>query len=124
MRGWRRIWGLTYGEAAWLAAAVCLLAYELWVVLLRPEGYDVLTRAYRANAPRWSVLPVALGVLMGHLHGPVLEAPRWAPAIFVVLVAGALARDLWAQDSLPPVGMMGLFLVSFMVGASCWVGRP
>lgn len=121
---WKRIAGLTYGEAAGLLAIAGLLLYELIVVTFRPEGWDVLTRAWRANAARWTVLPVAVGVLMGHLNGPVLAVPRWAPVIFIAVVAAALARDLIIVDPVPSIAVFGIFLLSVAIGAASWVGYP
>lgn len=121
---WKRWLGLTYGEAFWLGAAAALLVYELVVVLLRPEGLDVLTRAYRASAPRWTVWPVGVGILMGHLHGPTISPPRWTVAIFILLAGAALGRDLVVKEPISPMAIFGIFLVSVAIGASTWAGRP
>jgi len=122
--GWRRLWGLTYGEACWLGLVSALLAYELVVILFKPEGLDVLTRAYRANVQRWTVWPVALGILCGHLNGPVLDAPRWSVVAFILMVTAALARDVLVRTPIPGIATFGIFMVSVVVGASCWGGRP
>ena len=120
---WRdhRIFGLTYGEATWLAIGVVALAYELWAVATR-DG-DVLTRAMRANLPRWSSIVVGLGVLFGHLTGNTWPAPRgiWA-APFAVL-ALALARDAFIGGRIPVAAVMPLFFLGYGLGC-LWVGRP
>jgi hypothetical protein len=122
---WRtsRILGLTYGEATWLVAGVFLLAYELWAVATR-DG-DVLTRAWRANALRWIVLPIGSGILMGHLNGPsVPYFARWSPALFAVLVAAALGYGIWIRTPVPDAYRPALFGLGFVVGVICWSGRP
>ena len=122
---WRRIWGLTYGEAAWLLAGALLLTYELWALATR-DG-DVLTRAYRANSLRWWVWPFGWGVLTGHLHGPPFPGAfgRWSPVLFAGLLALVLARDLHSKAPSDTVaGPLGLLVLGFVVGAMSWVGRP
>jgi hypothetical protein len=122
---WRqnRILGLTYGEFTWLACGVVLLVYELWAVATR-DG-DVLTRAWRANAMRWIVLPVGLGILSGHLNGPSLPYfARWSPAIFAAVLAAALTYGIFIRTPLPDVYRMPLFLFGFVVGVLTWSGRP
>lgn len=125
MSNWRenRILGLTYGEFTWLAVGFVLLAYELWAVFTR-DG-DVLTRAWRAHAMRWIVLPVGSGILMGHLNGPSLPYfARWSPAIFAVTTAAALAYGIWVRTPLPESYRAPLFALGFVVGVLSWSGRP
>ena len=117
---WKRILGLTYGECVWLLAGVVLLAYELWAVFTR--GGDVLTRAMRANEPRWLAIPFGLGGLMGHLTGPRWPAFPYAWAIpfailFALLVRDALGGAVSADLRTP------LFLVGYIAGVF-WVGAP
>jgi hypothetical protein len=121
---WRtnRILGLTYGEFTWLAVGLVLLVYELWAVFTR-DG-DVLTRAWRAHAMRWIVLPVGSGILMGHLNGPSLPYfAKWSPAIFALTLAAALAFGL-AGRSMPEAYRAPLFALGFVVGVLTWSGRP
>lgn len=118
---WRRVLGLTYGELTWIAAGLYLLAYELWAVATR--GGDVLTRALRANAPRWTLWPIGIGILMGHLFGPRWAAPAGAPWVFVVVLAAALARDLLVRTPVPAVAVPWLFLAAVALGAATWPGR-
>jgi len=126
MNDWRahRIIGLTLGEFTWLLTGVLLLAYELWAVAFR-EG-DVLTRAYRANCPRWMLWPVGVGVLMGHLHGPTWGGiiGRWSPILFILVGVAVLARDLFIGDRYPAAWVPVLFAAGVVLGAVSWVGRP
>lgn len=130
-RAWNRILGLTPGEFTWLAVGILLLAYELWAVAYR-GGHDVLTRAYRANVPRWWTWPVMTGILMGHLHGkvwPGFIGNKWSPALFIVLMVCTVARDLFirtpmADNLLDGWGPVALFQLGFVVGVISWVGRP
>jgi hypothetical protein len=127
---WRdhRILGLTRGEATWLIIGIAALAYEMWAVATR-EG-DVLTRAYRANCPRWAFWPVGIGVLMGHLHGPAIPGigsgagGRWSLAALIVVGVGILARDLFLRTRYPAEWVLPLFVLGVILGASIWVGRP
>jgi len=121
MTRWPRILGLTPGELTWLVAGILLLGYELWAIATR-DG-DVLTRAMRANLPRWSVIVIGLGVLFGHLTGNTWPAPRgiWA-APFVVL-AVALGRDAFIGGQIPQSAVMPLFFLGYGLG-TLWVGRP
>jgi hypothetical protein len=121
---WRRIWGLTYGEAAWLIGGALLLTYELWALATR-DG-DLLTRAYRDNMRRWWVWPFGWGVLTGHLHGPPIAASvgKWSPAFFVAALVAVLARDLHSKVPSDTVaGPAGLLMIGFVVGAVSWAGR-
>lgn len=118
---WHRILGLTYGEFMWMLVGVMLLVYELWAVATR--GGDVLTRALRANAPRWTAVPVGLGILMGHLTGP-----RWSPPPLVWIVpftvlAIALCRDLLVGTRVAYYVVTALFLAGYVLG-NLWAGRP
>lgn len=130
-QAWKRIWGLTPGEATWIGAGILLLAYELWAVAYR-GGHDVLTRAWRANMWRWWTWPVMAGILMGHLHGKVWQGAignRWSPAIFIALMVASVYRDLFVRTPLPEDflggwGMVALFQIGFVVGVISWVGRP
>ncbi len=118
-----RILGLTYGEFTWLACGLALLAYELWAVFTR-DG-DVLTRAWRAHALRWIVIPLGSGVLMGHLNGPSLSYfASWSPVIFVVLLAAALAFGIFVHTPLADAYRAPIFGLGFVVGVLCWSGRP
>lgn len=118
---WRRVLGLTYGELAWLAIGSAALAYELWAVATR--GGDVLTRAMRANTPRWTAIPVGLGILMGHLTGP-----RWGvwpygwTLPFAVLLATA-ARDFLDGGRVTESFATFLFVLGYALG-TLWEGRP
>jgi hypothetical protein len=123
---WSRILGLTPGEFSWLVCGVALLAYELVAAANGRDGLDVLTRAWRANALRWTIWPVSLGILAGHLNGPVFAgfAGRYSPLLFIAVMAGALARDLFIRTPLPVEARLPLFLVGLVVGVVSWVGRP
>lgn len=123
MSDWRmnRIFGLTYGEAAWILVGALALGYELWAVATR-DG-DVLTRAMRANLPRWTSVVVGLGVLMGHLTGNTWPAPRGIWAVPFVALALALARDAFIGGHVPVAALMPLFFVGYGLG-TLWVGRP
>ncbi len=106
----------------WLKNRI-LLAYELWAVFTR-DG-DVLTRAWRAHAMRWIVVPVGSGILMGHLNGPSLEYfAWWSPIVFIALVVAALAYGLFVQTPMPEPYRAPLFALGFAVGILCWSGRP
>ena len=122
MTRWPRLLGLTYGELVWLSVALVLLTYELWAVATR--GGDVLTRAMRANAPRWTLWPVGIGIICGHLFGPKFSAPSWAPWLFIAVAVAALARDLFIRDPVPPIALFGIFLLAVAHGAVSWVGAP
>jgi len=122
MTRWPRILGLTPGELTWLVVGILLLGYELWAIATR-DG-DVLTRAMRANTSRWLVWPVGIGILMGHLFGPTMPAPRWLPIVWGVALAAVVARDLIVRTPIPTIATFGIFLVSVMLGATTWIGRP
>ncbi len=120
---WRRIVGLTYGEFAWLTVGIALLAYELWAVFTR-DG-DVLTRAWRANALRWIVLPLGSGVLMGHLNGPSLPyLSRWQVLGFIALLAWGLYHGAFVRTPVVDDARFPLFLLGVVVGVVTWSGRP
>jgi hypothetical protein len=123
---WSRIWGLTPGEFSWLVVGVALLAYEIVAAANGRDGLDVLTRAMRANAPRWTIWPVSLGILAGHLNGPVFAgfAGRYSPLLFIAVMVGTLARDLFIRSPLPVEARFPLFLAGLFVGVISWVGRP
>lgn len=120
---WRthRIFNLTYGEFTWLTVGLLLLAYELWAVITR--GGDVLTRAMRANTPRWTAIPVGLGGLMGHLTGPKWDFWSYAWVLPFVVLGVALARDAFVGGEIPAHFVPLLFLVGYVVGIF-WVGSP
>ncbi len=118
---WRRVLGLTYGELTWLAVGLALLAYELWAVWT--EGGDVLTRAMRANTPRWTAVPVGLGGLMGHLTGPKWGMWEYAWTLPFALLGASLARDLLVGGRVPETFVPLLFVVGYVLG-TFWVGSP
>jgi hypothetical protein len=119
--GWPKILGLTPGELTWFVVGVALLAYELWAVATR--GGDVLTRAMRANTPRWTAIPVGLGGLMGHLTGPKLALPPYAWVLPFLLLAAALTRDALVGGRIPENLVTYLFLIGYATGVF-WVGSP
>ena len=122
---WRehRILGLTPGEFTWIVTGVLLFAYEMWAV--SSDDADVLTRAWRAHALRWIVVPIGSGILMGHLNGPSLPYfARWSPAVFAVTLALALAYGLLVRTPMPEAYRAPLFALGFVVGVLCWSGRP
>ena len=122
---WKRVWGLTYGEAMWLTAGIVLLVYELWAVAFGPkEGADVLTRAYKSNSFRWWLWPAGLGVLMGHLNGPVWSGAigKYSPAVFAGFLAVILLRDLFWKVETNYTGPFGLFIFGFALGCLFWPG--
>jgi hypothetical protein len=118
--------GLRPQEFAWLAAGAALLAFELIVIGFHPRGADVLTQAWRANALRWIIIPLGSGVLLGHLNGPSFNVipGRWAPAVFIVVCALALAHGLFIRTPAPEAARMPMFLVGFIIGAVSWRGSP
>jgi hypothetical protein len=120
---WSRILGLTPGELSWLVCGVALLAYELVAAANGRDGLDVLTRAMRANMPRWTAVPAGLGVLMGHLTGPVWPAFRFAWAIPFVALGCCLARDLLIRGRVPDEAVLPIFVGFYLLGI-LWVGRP
>jgi hypothetical protein len=121
MSRWPKVLGMTYGEWMWLLCGLALLAYEVWAALTK--GGDVLTRAMRAGLPRWTSVNFGIGLLMGHLMGPVWPAFRFAWVIPFVILAGCLARDLLVGGRVTSDATTPLFLVGFIAGIF-WVGRP
>ena len=83
------------------------------------------TRAWRAHALRWIVIPYGAGVLMGHLNGPSLPYfARWSPGIFVATTAAALAFGVFSRTPLNVEYRLPIFLLGMAVGILTWSGRP
>jgi hypothetical protein len=119
----RVVLNLTPGQLTWLSVGAVLLAYEVWAVF-SPAG-DVLTRAWRADALRWIIIPVGSGFLMGHLNGPSLPyLSKWTPALGFGTLGLALAYGLLTRTPLPDVYRAPLFLFGFALGVLTWSGRP
>lgn len=123
---WRenRVLGLTYGELTWFVVGLLiLLPYEIWAALTG-DG-DVLTRAWRANALRWIMLPFGSGILMGHLNGPAL--PYWWRFSWTIWAALFALSVVWGLAVRTPVHeeyRFPLFILGVAVGAITWAGRP
>ncbi len=104
-----------------IVGTILIILYDVLPAASRMLG-DTISELTRFWALSWLFIPAGLGVLMGHLMGPLTwRTPGWLSALLIpygLLTLVACWRRWWAPRHYRTLTI--LFLLHFAVGAVAW----
>ena len=103
-----------------IAAIILIVGYDIFIAI-EPTTEDTISRVFLDFATNHPIIPLAFGVLSGHLLWPSANAGEYRPVrLSILAIIGAVVLVLDIIGHIPPIPVELPLFLGIPIGHLCW----